>query len=277
MYDQLKSRLIALLARPRPFRSQTDRQIHQYLSEHSTNLPSFLLCAADLLEDHELDILFGPIFTPTLDERGELADLLFHWKPTAQRLQQLVADLCREVPHGIVRLPDGTPAPLTFHEVMAERFIRLLRLDHAPTPPVSAALRESLPAELWPIAIALLCEPGMSARHQEWFAAFVAHAAARRSLSRESLETAVDFLKSQANLSHGTLITAAAALLRATEGTAAYTAAGHSYWSPDVAQHHHYRGQGNIDKERVALRLAEVERVTALVEDLRTFDATAIS
>jgi hypothetical protein len=276
MYDQLKSRLIALVARPRPFRSQTERQIHQYLSEHSTNLPAFLLCAADLLEDHELDILFGPLFTPSLDERAELADLLFHWRPTLEQLQQLIAQLCQEVSHGVVRLPDGTSAPLTFHEVMAERFIRLLRLDHAPAPPVSASLRDSLPAELWPIAIALLCEPGMTPRHQEWFAAFVAHAASRRALSRESLETAVDFLKSQPNLSHGSLVTAADALLRATEGTAAYTAAGHSYWSPDVAQHHHYRGQGNIDKERVALRLAEVERVTALVEDLRTFEPAAM-
>jgi hypothetical protein len=59
--------------------------------------------------------------------------------------------------------------------------------------------------------------------------------------------------------------------MRATQGTAAYAAGGHAYWSPDVAQHHQYRGEGKIDQQRVEQQQAEVERVTALVEDLRTF------
>jgi hypothetical protein len=60
--------------------------------------------------------------------------------------------------------------------------------------------------------------------------------------------------------------------MRATQGTAAYAAGGHAYWSPDVAQHHHYRGEGKIDRDRFEQRQAEVELVTALVEDLKTFE-----
>jgi hypothetical protein len=69
------------------------------------------------------------------------------------------------------------------------------------------------------------------------------------------------------------LLESAEALMRATQGTAAYAAGGHTYWSPDVAQHHHYRGQGRIDRDVVEQRQAELERVTAMVEDLRTFEA----
>ena len=64
-------------------------------------------------------------------------------------------------------------AKLALHEVMAERFVRLLRLDAAADATTAAALRDALPAELWPIGVALLCERGMAPAHQKWFAAFV--------------------------------------------------------------------------------------------------------
>src|SRR5205814_2341203 len=82
-----------------------DRQLASHLAEHSSSgLSGFLLCAADLLEDHELDILFGPIFTPTLDERAELADLLFHWRPSAEELRQIIDEMPKALPFAKVRL-----------------------------------------------------------------------------------------------------------------------------------------------------------------------------
>jgi hypothetical protein len=115
----------------------------------------------------------------------------------------------------------------------------------------------------------------MSAGHQTWLAAFINHAAAKRKLSRGLLETVVNFVARQPNLSGPPLLEAAEALMRATEGTAAYSASGHAYWSADVAQHHHYRGQGKVDQRRVEQHQGEVEHVRALVDDLRTFPAAA--
>jgi hypothetical protein len=155
---------------------------------------------------------------------------------------------------------------------MVERFVRLLRLDAAADATTAAALRDALPAELWPVGVALLCERGMTPAHQKWFAAFVNHVRGHRRASRELLESIAGFVASQTDLSRAPLLAAAEALMRATQSTTAFAAAGHSYWSGDVAQHHHYRGQGNVDKERLAKQQAELERVTALVEDLRTFE-----
>ena len=45
MYDQLKSRLASLLSRPRAMKPQTERQLAQYLTEHSSDAPAFFLCA----------------------------------------------------------------------------------------------------------------------------------------------------------------------------------------------------------------------------------------
>ena len=95
---------------------------------------------------------------------------------------------------------------------------------------------------------------------------------ARRPVTRGLLEAAADFAAGQASLEPGPILTAAEALQRATQGTAAYAAAGHAYWSPDVAQHHHYRGQGQVDHERLAQHQADVAHVAALVEDLKTFE-----
>jgi hypothetical protein len=155
---------------------------------------------------------------------------------------------------------------------MIDRFVRLLRLEFGPDAAVAASLRDALPAELWPIAMALLCERGMTAEHQSWFAAFINHVASHRPMTRDLLQTIAEFVASQQNLDNAKLLTAAQALMRATQGTAAYAAGGQTYWSPDVAQHHHYRGQGRIDKGVLEQRKAEVDRVTAMVEDLRTFE-----
>jgi hypothetical protein len=273
MDARIKARLAEMLCRPRPLKPQTERQLAPHLAEHSSKLSTFLMCAGDILEEYELDIVFGPLFTPTLDERAELSDLLTGAQPTSNEVDQLVKDLSGQVHFASVLLPDGTRAQLALHEVMIERYIRLLRLDQAPDGVTVAALRRALPSDLLPIAVALCCERGMTPAHQRWFAAFAAHVAARHSVTRAMLETATEFIaqQQQQSLDHDSLLAAAEALSRATEGTAAYAASGHAYWSPDVAQHHHYRGEGKVDQERLEQRHAEAERVAMLVEDLRTF------
>jgi len=254
---------------------QTQRQLTQHLSERNTDLVTFLLCAPDVLEDFELETIFGPIFTPALDQRAQLTDLLFDGHPADEQLTKVVDDVCRQRSHTTIRLPDGSEAKLTLHKVLVERFVRLLRLEAAPDAVTAAALRDVLPQELWPVGIALMCEHGITPRHQSWLAAFIGHMAARRALSRGLLEDLVRFIASQSNLERLPLLSAAEALLRATEGSAAYAAGGHAYWSPDVAQHHHYRGQGRVDPVRLEQQQAELEHVNALVEDLRTFEATS--
>jgi hypothetical protein len=272
VYEQLKSRLAGVLARSRPLKPQTERQLAGYLAEHSTSMGTFLACAPDVLEDYELDIAFGPLFTPTLDERAEVADLLLDGKPTEEQLKQLVGELCAEVQHVTVRLPDGTEAKLRLHEVMIERFVRLLRLEFGPDAQTAQALRQTVPNELFPIAMALLCERGMTQKHQAWFVTFAQHVARRRALSRQVLETIAEFIASQPDLAPDTLMASSDGLLRATQNSLAHAISGHAYWSPDVAQHHQYRGQGNVDKERLGQRQGELERMVALMEDLRTFD-----
>lgn len=68
MYDQLKPRVPALSGRPRPMKPQTERQLSHDLEERRASLDSFLLCASQVLEDHGVDILFAPLFTPAPED-----------------------------------------------------------------------------------------------------------------------------------------------------------------------------------------------------------------
>jgi hypothetical protein len=86
------------------------------------------------------------------------------------------------------------------------------------------------------------------------------------------LEDLVRFVAGQQDLERPALLAAAEALQRATQGSAAYAAGGHAYWSPDVAQHHHYRGEGRVDQARLEQEQARLGHITAIVEDLRTFE-----
>src|SRR5439155_16609095 len=119
---------------------------------------------------------------------------------------------------------------------------------------------------------AILCERGMTPAHQRWLAAFVHHLSGRGAVTRPLLETAASFIAGQTSLEQTRVLEAGNALLRATQGTAAYAAGGHAYWSPDGAQHHQYRGEGKIDQERLEQRQAEAQQVAALVEGLQTFE-----
>ncbi len=58
MYDALKSQLAELLSRPRPQKPQTERQIFTYLQEHGGDAAGFLRKSAEILQEHELEILF---------------------------------------------------------------------------------------------------------------------------------------------------------------------------------------------------------------------------
>ncbi len=271
MYDELRDRIAELLLLPRPLKPQTERQLGHHLSDHHADLSSFLLCAAEVLEDHELDILFAPHFTPNLDDRIAVMDLFYHWRPSKDDLNRLVVDLCDAVPHAIVQLPDGAEAKLTTHEVMMERFVRLLRLEYAPNATTSAALRDALPNDLWTDASALLCQRGFTPDRQSWFARFVDHVVSNHAIDRGYLKTAAGFIAEQQSLEPQSLVESIAATVRAAEGAVAYAQGGHTYWSPDVAQHHHYRGQGNVDTDLVKQRQEEVDWLHTIQTDLKSF------
>ena len=272
MYNQLKTRIAELLAKPRPMKPQTERQLAQYLQEHSLEIPAFFLKAAGLLEDHELEVLFAPQFTPALEDQAAVAEVLTQWRPAAGDLKRLVTELCETKGNATVQLPDGSHAPLPLHEVMVERFVKLLRLDQAPDPALVTPLPDALPTELYTIAAALMRQRGFTPERQAWFSAFVRHLARRGEVTPVLLTTAAQFVCSQPALKREAVLAAAKELAVAAKSAVDYARAGRMYWSPDVAQHHQNRGEGRVDEPLVKQRMDELTATEAIAAALQTFE-----
>ncbi|HLX60764.1 MAG TPA: hypothetical protein VKX17_05730 [Planctomycetota bacterium] len=272
MLNQLTTQISALLSRPRSVKPQTERQVTQYIQEHGGDAAGFLARAAELLEEHELEILFAPEFTPTLEEQAAVSDLLASWRPTSADLEKLNADLCAAKAQTILQMPDGAEVKIPLHEVMISRFVKLMRLDQAPDFKIASSLQDTLPSELYQAALALMRQRGFTLARQTWFASFVAHLARRHPLNTNMLAAAAQFILAQTDTATPALLAAAQELVRAAKGSAEYAQAGRVYWSPDVAQHHQYRGQGRVDQALVKQKLEELAALEAIAAGLETYE-----
>ena len=72
-YEQLKQALRRGLTRGRPLKPQTERHLHQALETHGQEIHEFLVGMSERLEDFEIEAIFGPLFTPSLEEPRSLA------------------------------------------------------------------------------------------------------------------------------------------------------------------------------------------------------------
>ena len=271
MYDQLLTQTAELLAKPRLIRPQTQRQLLTMLEEHSANMTTFLLAAAEALDEDELDVLFAAQFTPGLDDQAQVTEILSQWQPDKADQVRLIDDLRTKVGHAVMLMPDATEAKLTLHEVMVDRFVRLLRLGQAPPRKLMNELRDVLPTELWRIMGALLRGRRFNAQRQALFAKLVRDVVRRRPVDRGYLETAAQFVAHQDSLEQADVLAAADSIVKAAHGSVSYARSGHTYWSPDVAQHHHYHGQGHVHEESVQRHQDEAQWLEQLREDLHAF------
>src|SRR5207253_9643398 len=117
----------------------------------------------------------------------------------------------------------------------------------------------------------LMRQRGFTVDRQAWFAAFVRHMARRQPVTEGELSAAAQFIIDQPKLEHKALVVAGEELVRAAKAAVAYAQAGRMYWSPDVAQHHQFRGEGRIDKPLVKQRQDELNSLEIVVAALQTF------
>ncbi len=215
---------------------------------------------------------FAPQFTPNLDEQAAVSDVLASWRPAAADLERLTAELCAAKADAVFVLSDSSRVTLPLHEVMISRFVRLLRLDQAPAFELAARLQDALPTELCNIALALMRQRGFTPERNAWLAAFLCHLA-RQPLTRSVVVSAAEFISGQTAFDTPSLLSAAEEQVRAAKGSADFVSAGRIYWSPDVAQHHQYRGEGRVDKALVKQKLEELAALETISAALFSFGA----
>jgi hypothetical protein len=272
MHDKLKAKLRLLITQPRPLKPQTERHILEHLDGEPGDWQRFFDNAAEQIEEFEIETLFGPIFTPSFDEQAEVAELLVDAVPDDDAIEQLVDDLAADRLGTEIHLPDGTTATLPLHAIMIERYVKLQRLSHAPATDIAIALSDvSEPAvRRFALAIARHRAFGTHER-QTWLARFLTHVASRRAVGVGDLVVLAEFMSTQRDLEHIALAAAITDAVRSSQTALTAARQGHTYLSSDVAEHHHYRGQGNIDPKRVSAKKQEALILELLEADLHDF------
>ena len=271
--EKLKGTIATMLHRPRELKPQTQRHLYDHVDGQDADFPDFFARAAQELEDYQIEILFAPIFTPDFNEQLEVTECLTDYFPTPDETVDLIGELTASVASCPIVLPDGSTAPLGLHEVLIERFVKLLCFDRVPDQKVTDTTLQNLSEDSGKLALTLMRRTGMTPAHQEWLAHFLVFVSDRHPLEREMLEALVDFLASQNKLDHEGLSKSLDGLLRATVDAGNFAQQGRRYWSSDVAEHHQFRGQGIIDEKQVEDAKREARILELLTTDLESFAA----
>ncbi len=145
----------AELERPRPLLKQVVDHLASHYSVSRDELGAFFTEQLEQLEDYEIDLLFSPLFTPSLAEQAVFSELLDRQTLPAGEWPVLIRRL--EARPTVARLvtEDGATHAIRLREVSLERFVTRLNLDvvvpdplgklvHSLPPPEDRALLKAL-------------------------------------------------------------------------------------------------------------------------------------
>ena len=145
----------AELERPRPLLTQVVSHLASHYSVSRDELGAFFTEQLGSLEDYEMDLLFSPVFTPTLAEQAAFSELLDQRTLPSAEWPALIRLLGERPTVARFVTEDGATHAIRLREVSIERFVTRLNLDvvipdplgkllHSLPPPSDRALLKAL-------------------------------------------------------------------------------------------------------------------------------------
>ena len=135
------------LERPRALLKQVVDHLASHYSVSRDELGAFFTSQLDALEDYEVDLLFSPLFTPTLTDQSLFSDLLDRQTLPASAWPVLVRKLIDRPTVAHLTTEDGITHGIKLREVSLERFVTRLNLDVVIPDPLGKLLHSLPPAE----------------------------------------------------------------------------------------------------------------------------------
>ncbi len=137
----------AELERPRALLKQVVDHLASHYSVSRDELGAFFTSQLDALEDYEVDLLFSPLFTPTLTDQSLFSDLLDRQTLPASAWPVLLRKLIDRPTVAHLTTEDGITHAIKLREVSLERFVTRLNLDVVIPDPLGKLLHSLPPAE----------------------------------------------------------------------------------------------------------------------------------
>ena len=121
--------LAAELERPRAVSPQVIKHIVGTHGVSREDIGAFLIEALPKLEDYEVDLVFAPLFTPTLGDQSVFAELLGKASVAADQWLSLIQQLTERPTRARLTTEDGVTHQVPLRDVTIERFVHRLRLE----------------------------------------------------------------------------------------------------------------------------------------------------
>lgn len=119
----------AALERPREVTAQVIKHVVGTHGVAREDLGPFLVAELPKLEDYEIDLIFAPLFTPSLSDQAVFAELLGQTAFGSDQWPQLTQQLLSRPIRAQLVTEDGVAYQVPLREVTIERFVHRVRLD----------------------------------------------------------------------------------------------------------------------------------------------------
>jgi hypothetical protein len=162
LVETVKTQLVEDLTQARPLSAQVLLALNDTYSTAPDQFEDFVAKRLPELELYEVDVLFSPQFTPTLEQQAVYMRLLGVNCLEQRQLEQLLISL-NETPlkTRFTLGQDKAEVPCPLHEAMLDRFVKRLNLSKAMMPDFDAAWLAAWPDEQRLQALSLLREEAL--------------------------------------------------------------------------------------------------------------------
>jgi hypothetical protein len=139
--------IAAELERQRPLTKQVSDHLASHYSISRDEQGDFLATELEPLEDYQIDLIFSPLFTPSLADQALFSSLLDHTVLPASDWPALVQLLGARPTISQIVTEDGRLHPVKLREVTIDRYVTRLNLDVSLPEPLLKLLNTLPPAE----------------------------------------------------------------------------------------------------------------------------------
>ncbi|MBX2860263.1 MAG: hypothetical protein KTR14_03450 [Vampirovibrio sp.] len=178
LIDKIQECCIQDLQRPRLISSQVMQTLADRYSTDQNDLIAFFSEQYAQFDDVEMDLVFSPLFTPTLEDRLPYAALMQETCLSAEDAQQLLKNLAlnsgAQQLTATFKAPDGRQYTAPLHEVSIDRYVTRLYLERVLDNPVYDGIGQTVPHEHQPLVNTIAREPvWQSAERQQLLLSFL--------------------------------------------------------------------------------------------------------
>lgn len=196
LHERISKKLAEDLSEERPI----SRQVQEYITDHYgysvDDLPRFCTEKVAELEDYELDLVFSPLFTPTLEDRAEYMPILAEGHLPKADIARITKELVERSIYGHFITPDRQNIPMVLKDVSIERFVDRLYLERPIDESVYQAIEKTVPANDRPMTQVLARKPGwQDSWRKEMLKAFLETFEKRKNFNIGKVTYLTDFLR----------------------------------------------------------------------------------